>query len=210
MPTAEAASSHSSILLPGRSDPKRALRQWARAARDAASAQAGEAAALAARDVALTVVGPPPSEHAIVAGYWPIGGELDCRPLLDCLAGIGWACALPVATAAAAPLLFRRWRSGDELVVGRHGVREPRECAEAVTPAVALVPLLAFDRAGHRLGYGAGYYDRTLEGLRARGPVRAIGLAFAAQELPELPAEPHDQRLDWIVTERGAIRIHPS
>ena len=206
MPTAEAASSHP--LPPPPHDPKRALRARARAQRAAGRAGAGEAAARAVCEAALDAVGPA-SAGAAVAGYWPINGELDCRPLLDRLAGAGWLRALPVVTGPARPLLFRRWPPEAPLTPGRFGIPEPPETAGAVVPAVVLVPLLAFDRAGHRLGHGAGYYDRTLEALRARGPVRAIGLAFAVQELPDLPAEPHDQRLDWIVTEHGAIRVPP-
>ena len=144
----------------------------------------------------------------VVAGYWPVGSELDCRPLLHQLRNAGWRCALPVVTAPALPLTFRLWRPDDGLVAGHYGIPEPPPSAAPCRPAVVLVPLVAFDRAGHRLGQGAGHYDRTLAALRASGPVLAIGLAFAVQEEPALPVEPHDQPLDWIVTEAGALRFY--
>ncbi|MFM2151396.1 MAG: hypothetical protein RLZZ187_3702 [Pseudomonadota bacterium] len=146
----------------------------------------------------------PPPPGAVVAGFWPIGQEIDIRPLLHALHDRGHPIALPVTPPRGNPLAFRRWRPGEELARGPMGTRQPGEGAEALTPAVLLVPLLAFDRRGHRLGYGGGYYDRTLAALPG---AMAIGVAHAAQELDEVPAGPEDARLDAIATEAGLIRV---
>jgi 5-formyltetrahydrofolate cyclo-ligase len=140
----------------------------------------------------------------VVAGYWPFRSEIDPRPLMQRFVRAGWRVALPVTPAkgAEAPLIFRLWDGAADMARHPFGMSEPHPTAEAVRPDVVLVPLLAFDNHGHRLGYGAGHYDRTLVGLRASGPVRVIGLAFAGQQVERLPAEPHDQPLDAILTER--------
>jgi len=140
---------------------------------------------------------------ATIAGYWPLADEIDCRPLMDVLAAHGAALALPVVAAAGRSLEFRAWRPGDPLEAGAHGTFHPLPIAATVVPAVVLVPLLAFDRRGFRLGRGGGYYDRTLETLRARSQVLAIGLAYAAQEVPDVPCDCRDQRLDRLLTEAG-------
>ena len=145
------------------------------------------------------------AETAVVAGYWPLGEEIDPLPLMRVLAGRGCSLALPVVTKTGAPLEFRRWTLQDELEPGPHGTRHPADLAPVVVPDVVLVPLLAFDRRGFRLGYGGGYYDRTLARLRRDGPVAAIGLAFAVQEVDEVPAGPWDQSLERIATEQGVI-----
>jgi len=118
------------------------------------------------------------------------------------LAANGWTLALPVVTGAA-PLIFRAWTFGAALIAGERGISQPAAGA-ILRPALLLVPLLAFDAHGRRLGYGGGHYDRTLEALRRDGTVTAIGLAFDAQEVAQIPAGPHDQRLDWILTPSGA------
>ena len=146
-------------------------------------------------------------EGAAVSGFWPIGGEIDLTPLLRALAARGHAIALPVVVGRDRPLVFRAWREGDEMSEGAWGIREPLERAPEIAPRVLLVPLLAFDRAGYRLGYGGGFYDRSLEGLRARGAVTAIGAAWAGQEVPAVPHGAHDQPLDWMLTERECFRI---
>jgi 5-formyltetrahydrofolate cyclo-ligase len=143
----------------------------------------------------------PPPPGAVVAGFWPMGTEIDIRPLLQALEARGHALALPVTPKRGQPLGFRRWRFGEALAHGPMGTRQPA-AGEAVTPDWLLVPLLAFDRAGRRLGYGGGYYDRTLAGLPG---ALAIGCAFAAQEVPEVPAGPEDVRLPRIATEAGII-----
>ena len=141
-----------------------------------------------------------------IAAYWPIGTEADIRVLLSDLQRAGYPLALPRIVAVDQPLEFRLFESGDPLSPGPHNVREPSAKAPLVRPEVVLVPLLAFDRAGYRIGYGAGYYDRTLEALRATGNLLAIGIAYAGQLVDEIPAEAHDQPLDLIATEEG-IRV---
>lgn len=146
-------------------------------------------------------------DGAAVSGFWPIGSEIDLRPLLRALAARGHAVALPVVVGPDRPLVFRAWREGDAMAEGPYGIREPLEIAPEITPQVLLVPLLAFDRAGYRLGYGGGFYDRSLAMLREAGRAVAIGAAWAAQETPAVPHDRHDQPLDWMLTERECFRI---
>ena len=133
--------------------------------------------------------------------------ELDPGPLLDALAAQGRPLALPVVRGPGRPLEFRRWVPGDPLEEGAYGTRHPLP-SPAVFPEVLLVPLLAFDQVGNRLGYGGGYYDRTLADLRTSGRVHAIGLAYEAQRRTDIPVEQTDQRLDGIATEIG-FRLVP-
>ncbi|MCA3312829.1 MAG: 5-formyltetrahydrofolate cyclo-ligase [Roseomonas sp.] len=142
-----------------------------------------------------------PPEGAIIAGYWPMGDEMDPRPLMLALASLGLALALPVTPPRGQPLIFRAWAPGGALRPGPAGTSEPAEGA-LVNPDWLLVPLLAFDRAGRRLGYGGGYYDRTLAALPG---AKAIGIAYAGQEMPEVPAGPQDMRLPLIATEDSVI-----
>jgi len=144
----------------------------------------------------------PPPPGAVVAGFWPMGLEIDIRPLLLALAGRGHAIVLPVTPRRGQPLVFRRWRWGETLARGPLGTRQPAS-GEALRPDWLLVPLLAFDRAGRRLGYGGGYYDRTLAALPG---AMALGCAHAAQEVAEVPAGPEDVRLPAVATEAGMIR----
>lgn len=137
----------------------------------------------------------------IVAGFWPKGDEIDLRPLLLALHEDGYATALPATPAAASPLVFRTWTPGMTLRSGVFGTSEPDETIDTVEPDALLVPLLAVDADGYRLGYGGGYYDRTLGALRARRRVLAIGVAFEAQRVVHLPRTADDQRLDWLLTE---------
>ncbi len=136
-----------------------------------------------------------------LAGYMPMRTEIDCLPAMAAHPG---TVGVPVILGAGQALKFRRWHSGAAMVAGEFGALIP-ETGDWVEPRVLIVPLLAFDRRGFRLGYGGGFYDRTLEGLRARGAVTAIGFAFAAQEVAEVPIEATDQPLDLIVTERGVL-----
>jgi 5-formyltetrahydrofolate cyclo-ligase len=184
---------------------KRALRGEAAARRReaAASDDGGAGELLAARFLDAV----PVPEGATVSGYWPIRGEIDVTPLLLALAARGHPVALPVVAAAGRPLVFRAWREGDAMEAGPYGISEPLASAPALIPQILLVPLLAFDRAGYRLGYGGGFYDRSLAALRGMGTVVAVGAAWAAQEVAEVPRGSLDQRLDWVVTEREAIRI---
>ncbi len=144
-----------------------------------------------------------------VAGYWPFGGEIDPRPLMAALAKAGLTIALPRMDRREGAARFLVWEDAGALKPDAYGMLAPPGDAREVTPKLLLVPLLAFDRAGHRLGQGGGHYDRTLALLKPRG-AKAIGLAYHAQELPDVPTAPHDQALDWIVTEREAIRCGPA
>ncbi|MDP2151758.1 5-formyltetrahydrofolate cyclo-ligase [Parvibaculum sp.] len=140
-----------------------------------------------------------------IAGYIAISSEPDPAELIRRLSANGHVCALPRVASRNAPLVFHRWRPGNALLPGAHGTREPQPDAPLCRPDIVLVPLLAFDNAGRRLGYGGGYYDRTLAALRADGKgVIAVGVAFSAQEAQDLPEEEFDERLDWVVTEKGA------
>ena len=155
----------------------------------------------------------PPPPDAVVSGFWPLDNEIDIRPLLLALHARGHPIVLPVTPKRGLPLSFRLWRPGDTMVAERFGTMCPAGCpaghpagrpaGEGPSPAFLLVPLLAFDRRGGRLGYGAGYYDRTLPLLSTRF---ALGCAFAAQEVPEVPMGPTDARLDAVATERELIQ----
>ena len=159
----------------------------------------------------LAEIGPDLCRHhagsgaATVSVFLPIRGEPDTRPLLDALDDAGFRTALPVTPARGLPLRFRRWTSGDPLAAGSWQIPEPLPDASEADPDVLFVPLAAFDRRGHRLGYGAGFYDNALARLRSTKPVLAIGVAFSVQEVEMVPTEPHDEPLDAIVTERDLI-----
>ncbi|WP_417807353.1 5-formyltetrahydrofolate cyclo-ligase [Thioclava sp.] len=172
---------------------KESARQAAFAARKLAHAR-DEGAASAALTQALAAYPDQP-----LAGYWPIRTEPDPRPAM--VAHHGPLC-LPVVVGAGQALAFRRWHPGAAMEPGAFGAAIPRDRHE-ITPQILIVPLLAFDARGYRLGYGGGFYDRTLQGLRAAGSVIAIGFAYSAQEVAEVPTEPTDQPLDFIVTEAG-------
>ena len=152
-----------------------------------------------------------PDHGAIVSGYWPIQSEINPFPLMQMFEERGYDLALPVLapTAEGYEMRFRRFRLGDPLVPGPFGIREPGAVAPEVEPDVLLLPMLGFDKAGVRLGYGGGYFDRVLEALRAKKTVTAYGIAFSAQQLAEVPREGHDQRLDGIFTETGLIGAGP-
>jgi 5-formyltetrahydrofolate cyclo-ligase len=140
---------------------------------------------------------------AVVSGYQPLGGEIDPWPVLNRLAVAGARIALPVAIDRHSPLIFRAYEPGQPLEPDAVKIPSPAADAETLVPDLVIAPLLAFDREGHRLGQGAGHYDRTLQGLRERGRVWVIGLAYAGQEIDHFPREPHDQPLDAILTENG-------
>jgi 5-formyltetrahydrofolate cyclo-ligase len=140
-----------------------------------------------------------------VSGFSPLKSEISPLPLLRRLADAGASLALPAVAGRGQPLVMRAWSFGAPLISGVWGIREPPADAPEVLPDILIVPLLAFDRSGHRIGYGAGYYDMTLARLRAIKPITAIGIAFAAQEIAAVPATPRDARLDLVLTERGAI-----
>jgi 5-formyltetrahydrofolate cyclo-ligase len=152
--------------------------------------------AIAARIAVLATTFP----HGPVAGYWPIRSEADPLPAMEILRAFGHPIALPVVTPDR--LIFRLWAPADTLARGSFGLSEPMEAAPLVEPTTLLVPLAAFDRRGHRIGYGRGHYDRTFAML---GPVRTIGIAFSVQEIDIIPDEPHDHPLDFVVTEREVV-----
>jgi len=184
---------------------KAALRAEQRRKRGAVAARLGTAAAEAVARRIVTEFQLPPG--AVVSCYWPLAGELDPRPAMQRLAELGHPLALPRVQGRGRPLAFHAWQPGDPLRAGPFQVMEPSPGAPLVDPRILLVPLLAFDRAGRRLGYGAGYYDMVLRDLRARSPAPfAIGVAFAAQEVDEVPNGPRDQMLDAVVTERHVHR----
>lgn len=172
---------------------KAALRAQALAAR----AQGGDQSALDLRLAEALA----PYAGRVLAGYWPMKGEPDPRRAMA--AHDGPVC-LPVVPGRAVPLIFRRW-AGEPLDRGPLGTSQPPASLPEITPEVLIVPLVAFDGRLNRLGYGGGYYDRTLEALRMSGPVVAIGLAWETQCLEAIPAEPFDQPLDMIVTDRGTL-----
>jgi 5-formyltetrahydrofolate cyclo-ligase len=180
------------------------FRDSALARRDALSVKQRVEAAKSIAASSLPVELPP---GTIVAGYSPIKTELDPFPLMRALAAKGAALSLPVVIARDHALIFRAWRSGEGLVRGPFGVFQPSSDAPEVDPDIVLVPLAAFDRAGHRIGYGRGYYDRTLQNLRAAKKITVIGLAFAVQEIETVPRLPHDEQLDCVLTERGLIDL---
>ncbi len=188
------------MALPTIEQAKADLRRIAGRRRDAAADNAA-----AATDRFLAAVSVPPG--AAISGYWPMRSEIDPRPVMTALAARGHPLGLPVVVGKGRPLVFRAWRPGDELVAGSFGTQVPGIDQMEVVPHLLLVPLLAFDRAGYRLGYGGGYYDRTLAALRAVGPAVAVGLAFSAQEVESVPHDATDARLDWIVTEARAIEF---
>jgi 5-formyltetrahydrofolate cyclo-ligase len=174
------------------------LRTEALARRDALSDTKRVAAAKAVARRGLPIEIAP---GAIVSGYSPIRGEIDPVPLMRKLAAQGARLALPAIVARGKTLAFRAWSPDDRLMLGPLGILEPSPAAAEVTPDVMLVPLAAFDRAGHRIGYGAGHYDYTLAHLRKAKAITAIGLAFAAQEIEAVPALAHDVALDYVLTE---------
>ncbi len=141
----------------------------------------------------------------VVSAFYPYRSEIDTRTLLGKLAGEGWKTCLPVVIAAGEPLLFRRWLPGAPTVKGVMNIDCPAEDAETLEPDVLIVPLLAFDRKGYRLGYGGGFYDRTLAKLRAKKTIIAIGAAYSKQEVTQVPHAAHDQPLDFILTEKELI-----
>lgn len=178
---------------------KARLRAQALAARDGLEGRAARASMAAAR---LTQWLAARARGAMLAGYWPIRGEVDPRPALAAHAG---PTCLPVVLGHNQPLGFRAWSMGQIVQPGPFGTFHPAEAADSAQPDVVIVPLAGFDRLGGRLGYGGGFYDRSLHMLRKNGVVTAVGLAFAAQELPALPVEPFDQPLDLVVTEDEII-----
>jgi 5-formyltetrahydrofolate cyclo-ligase len=183
---------------------KAQIRRDAAARRDAlpAAERAAAAATIAARPLPVAV-----PAGAIVSGFSPLKSEINPVPLMRAFAAAGASLALPVVAGRGQPLIMRAWNFGEPLVSGVWGIREPPATAAEVFPDVLIVPLLAFDRTGHRIGYGAGYYDMTIARVRGMKPTIALGIAYAAQEIAEIPTTPRDARLDFVLTEREVIDI---
>ena len=184
-------------------DRKQALREYALAKRRSARRTAGPGAGVRAANHYLAAV--PTPAGAVVSGYWAIRDEIDAMPLLARLVGAGFVCCLPAVAGKGQVLQFRVWTPGAALSRGPFRIPEPAEDAATGRPTHLLVPLLAYDRDGYRLGYGGGYYDRSLRALRQSRPIVAVGMAYTEQLVPDLPRAEHDEPLDWIVTERGAM-----
>ena len=146
-----------------------------------------------------------PLETGIVSGFIPYKSEITTVPLMNRLRRQGWRTCLPIVVAPEQPLIFREWQPGDALVPGVWDIPIPLDTAPEVLPDVLLVPMLAFDRRGFRLGYGGGFYDRTLEKLRAVKKVVAIGVAYHAQLVDEVPIGLHDAPLDYVMTEQDCF-----
>jgi 5-formyltetrahydrofolate cyclo-ligase len=155
--------------------------------------------ALARTGLDFTGLKPP----LVVSGFHPYKSEIDVLPLLARLNSEGWVTSLPIVRAERQPLIFRQWAPGEPTIPGIWGIPMPAQEAPEIEPDVLLVPLLAFDRSGYRLGYGGGFYDRTLAHLRARKKVTAIGVGYAGQEMNLVPSGRMDQKLDYVLTEAG-------
>ncbi|KAB2919702.1 MAG: 5-formyltetrahydrofolate cyclo-ligase [Hyphomicrobiaceae bacterium] len=183
---------------------KRALRWRIKAWRTGLTAEDRRRAAAALAGHGLGFLAPAPG--TAVSGFASLDDELDCGPLLQRLAGGGMRLALPVVQGKGLPLLFRAWAPGDVMGSGVWGIAEPVADSPAIEPDIVLVPLLAFDRTGRRIGYGGGFYDRTLRQLRARKPIVAVGLAYDEQRVDAVPHLDYDERLDWVLTPSGPIR----
>jgi 5-formyltetrahydrofolate cyclo-ligase len=186
------------------SDQKSELRNATLAKRDAMPAderqRGGET--IAARPFPLTI-----APGTIVSGFMPLKSEINPLPLMKVLAGAGAKLALPAIAGRGKPLIMRAYAFGDEFARGQWGIREPKPEQPEVFPDVLLVPLACFDRAGQRIGYGAGYYDMTIHRLRTMKKVVAVGVAFALQEIARVPATDRDERLDLVLTETGPIDL---
>jgi 5-formyltetrahydrofolate cyclo-ligase len=187
--------------------PKAALREAALALRDALPASVRQAAAetIAARPFPTAI-----KPGIIVSGFMPMKTEINPIPLMRKLADTGALLALPAIAGRGKPLIMRAWKFGAPLKAGQWGIREPGPEAPEVAPDILIVPLACFDRGGHRIGYGAGYYDMTINALRTKKQVIAVGVAFAAQEIPKVPATERDARLDLVLTEREIIDFRKS
>jgi len=183
---------------------KAELRRAGQARRDALPAEVRKAVAeaIAARPFPLAI-----APGMIVSGFMPLKSEINPLPLMRKLADVGARLALPVVAGRGMPLIMRAWSWGEPLVPGVWGIREPGPAAATVEPDIVLVPLLAFDRSGHRIGYGAGYYDLTIAQLRANKPIVAVGIAFAAQEIETVPRTAFDAQLDLVLTENETIDL---
>jgi 5-formyltetrahydrofolate cyclo-ligase len=195
------------VMSDSLSELKSIVRKDALMRRDAlpAAERAKAAETIAARPFPISI-----APGTIVSGFMPLKTEISPLPLMRRLADAGARLALPVIDGRGKPLILRAFAFGDALAAGQWGIREPKADAPEVEPDILLVPMLAFDRRGHRIGYGAGYYDMTIAKLRAIKPVVAAGIAFGAQEIEEVPITARDARLDLVLTEREIIDLRGS
>lgn len=194
--------------IPGGDDDIVAVKKAARLAAAAARAAIDPAGAAGALIAHFDQAFPDLAPGTVVSGYFPRGDELDVRPLLRHLVSRGMRTCLPIVAGRGWPLTFRIWREGHPLVPGGFKVMEPMQDAPVIRPDLLLVPLLSWDMRGFRLGYGAGFYDRTLAVLRMEGPVLAVGTAYAGQRVDSVPTDPYDQPLDMMLTEQGVVRFN--
>jgi len=183
---------------------KKEMRQQAKAVRGRAFAAHGNAAADSIARHGIAFAGRP--APGIVSGFLAIGEEIDPTPLMRRLMGEGYRLCLPVMEGKGKPLVFRGWAPGEPLAETMWGIREPLPEAPVLDPDIVLGPLLAFDTSGYRLGYGGGFYDRTLARLRALKPIVSIGIAYDEQKVDAVPHVDYDERLDWILTPSGPLK----
>ena len=185
---------------------KEMSRKWALETRNKiALSRDGAAAAMRLKDNFLSAFDIQADQS--VAAYWPFRDEIDVRSLFAALEAMGCNCLLPVIMGRKEPLQFHQWKPGDVLESSRFGMLEPSKFHPSTTPDVVILPLLAYDCHGMRLGYGGGYYDRTLSALRGKSEVLAVGAAYHDQEMDEIPNGDHDQKMDALVTERTVIQF---
>ena len=187
---------------------KSELRAWAKKRReDLGKEQRELISGRICQNILESVTFPLTPAPAVVSGYWPMDYEIDIVPLLRELYHQGHPLCLPVVKGKNLPLSFRSWSPGDPLVSAGFGVQIPKEDAAELFPKILITPLLSFDREGNRLGYGGGFYDRTLEFLRSHGEVYAVGVAYSALEVNHVPVKGMDQPIDAIATEKEFIRF---
>ena len=186
---------------------KKDMRRTAKAARGRAFAVHGAHASETIAGHGIGFVERP--APAVVSGFLAIGEEIDPSPLMRRLIGEGYRLCLPVMEGKGKPLVFRAWSPGEPLAETMWGIREPLPEAPALDPDIVLGPLLAFDAAGYRLGYGGGFYDRSIAEIRAQKPVLTIGLAYDELEVDAVPHTDYDERLDWVLTPSGPRKCQP-
>jgi len=192
-------------MIPENADLKPRFRAMAGSRRRQAQGDAGPEAGVLLADQFLKAISLSPG--AIVAGYWPMDTEIDTRPLLRRLIAADHPVVLPAVVAPGHPLKFRQWTPEVRMQPGAYGIDVPPAEAEEMEPEVIVVPLLAFDQAGWRLGYGGGFYDRTLRRLRGLQNVLAVGVGYADQAVDAVPHDDLDEQMDWIVTEEFATEV---
>ncbi len=172
----------------------------------ARSAISNKQKSLAANSAAkLFIKNIPINKNDIIAAYWPISDELSCLPLVKQLRGRGHQICLPVTIAENKPLIFKLWQKEPKLLDGEYGIRIPDNDAPILAPNIIIVPLVAFDKKGARLGYGKGYYDRTIANMKQKPLL--VGYGFALQEVEQIDSESHDVPLDYMVSEKKVVKF---